>query len=67
MLMDYKQIENKAKLITQEIHNLTIIINNIEQAILYLSADQNRILVEVATNPANNCKDIVQPFYTKLT
>ena len=41
--------------------------NNIEQVILYLPPDQTRILVEVTTNLANNCKDIVQSFYTKIT
>ena len=60
MLKSTEQKNNKPNLIINQRYNLLIELDGIRQNIPYLPLDKIRILVGVATNPANENEEIIK-------
>ena len=66
MLMSYRQKKNKAYLLPDQDHQLTIELDRTDHSIPYLPPTKTRCLVRVDTNPANNNLSILEAFQQKL-
>ena len=65
-MIAYEWRENRAYLMLNQKHNLTINLDGREQNIPYVFSYKTKSLVGVDTNLSNNNKDIIITFYHKL-